>query len=232
MRHIRKYNEAIRPSFAIESYKSEHVSSVRLLRTTQENGFEIYDIEVTDVDGTKNKLVIDTSYLRGPNRKIRVYYPVTGSYFMDIDNLTDWRQIFEKIEEQANNRLLHKKRMVEVSKMFESVTKDVVSDYFSDLIDISISNLIRSIEDFDNPLYWELYLELKYNISDGGNMLLDDISREILDMIIVDTKRIESDFNVRTSVRISTMPTIKNPFIKICIFAKDTNGDAIGYKIS
>jgi len=237
MRYLRKYNESKEDVYAledIEGYKSNYISNVKFHTTTQEaDGHEIFEYVVTDVEGKENILLIDTSYKKSPAvRKVRVYYPSRTAYFIDINNLRDWKQIFEKIELQNNNRTEHMKRMDSVSKMFDSVTKEIITEHFSDLIDISVTHQISTAEEFNKPLYWEIYLEMKYNLSDGGNMLLDDKSREILDMIIVDTKRIESDFNVRTSVRISNIATIKNPVIKICVFAKDSNGDAIGYKIS
>lgn len=232
MKYLSKYNEAL-SKLSIEEYSSDLIKSVSLLTTENEMGLHIYKFEVLGANDEKEKLVFDETIFRNsPLRKVRVYYPSSGSYLMDINSLSEWREVFKTIEGRMNNRTEHMKRMDSVSKMFDNVTKEIIAEYFADLIDISLSSQISEVEDFNKPLYWNIYLGITYNISDGGNILINDKMREIFDMIITDTKRMETEFGVLTAVRFSTMPTVKTPVIKISIFAKDSNGEPIGYKIS
>lgn len=234
MRYIKKYNEALGTGSAVEQYSSALIKDVILLSKTQYqvSAYNTYEFEILDSNGEKNKLFFDESFMISALRKVRVFYPTRGSYLTDIDSLRDWKKVFDIIESRIANASEHVKRMDLVAKMFDVVTKEVISEHFADMIDISNSSQISEVKDFDRPLYWNIFLEIPYDISDGGNTLLNDKMRDIFDMIVVNTKRIEEEFGVLTAFRFSAMPTIKTPVIKLSIFAKDSKGQPIGYKLS
>lgn len=231
MRYIKKYNEALEKS-SLEEYSSTLIKDVILLSSSAitaqaEVVYRKYEFEILDANGQKNILVFDESFLISPLRKVRVFYPTKGSYLTDINSLREWGKVFEIVESRIANASEHVKRMDLVAKMFDVVTKEVISEHFADMIDISNSSQISEVKDFDRPLYWNIFIEIPCNITDERNILLDDRIREVLDMIVVDTKRIESEFGVLTAVRFSTLPTLK-----LSIFAKDSKGQPIGYKLS
>ncbi len=231
MRYIKKYNESLSKS-SLEEYSSALIKDVILLRSTDmtvqaEVVYRKYEFEILDANEQKNILVFDESFLISPLRKVRVFYPTKGSYLTDINNLREWRKVFEIIESRIANASEHVKKMDLVSKMFDVVTKEVIAEHFADIIDISHSSQISEVKDFDRPLYWNIFIEIPCNVSDERNILLDDKIREVLDMIVVNSKRIESEFGVLTAVRFSTLPTLK-----LSIFAKDSKGQPIGYKLS
>jgi len=135
MRYIKKYNESLSKS-SLEEYSSALIKDVILLRSTDmtvqaEVVYRKYEFEILDANEQKNILVFDESFLISPLRKVRVFYPTKGSYLTDINNLREWRKVFEIIESRIANASEHVKKMDLVSKMFDVVTKEVIAEHFA-----------------------------------------------------------------------------------------------------
>lgn len=235
MKFLRKYNEALRGGLrSLEDYTSEFITRIVYKGSTPSDAHaDSYEFDVYEKDETSPKrLSLDESYgghLRGGNR-IRVFYP-KGNMLMDIRSTDDWKLVIDEIERKCLNRKKNMERLKLVDEMFSKLTKEILIDHFSDSIDMSETHHVNEIEDLGRPIYYHLYMSVPFQYSEEF-MLLDDRVREFLDTIVVNSKRLESEFNVLCSFRINKMYTVPNPVVTISVYAKDVDGDPIGMVIS
>lgn len=235
MKFLRKYNESLRGGLrSLEDYTSEFITRVVYKGSDSSDAHAYsYEFDVYEKgESTPKVLVLDKSYgvhLRG-SKQIRVFYP-KGNMLMDIRSTNDWKLVIDEIEKKCLNRKKNMERLKLVEEMFSKLTKEIVIEHFSDSIDMSVTHSVLVIEEFKKPLYYHLYMQLPFQYSDDF-MLLDDKVREFIDTIVVNSKRLESEFNVLSSFRINKMYNIPNPVITIAIYAKDGNGDPIGMSTS
>ena len=235
MRFLRKYNEALRGGLrSLEDYTSEFITRIVYKGYNPSDAHaDSYEFDVYEKDETSPKrLSLDESYdghLRGGNR-IRVFYP-KGNMLMDIRSTDDWKLVIDEIEKKCLNRKKNMERLKLVDEMFSKLTKEILIEHFADSIDMSETHSVSVIKEFEKPLYYHLYMQLPFQYSEDF-MLLDDKVREFIDTIVVNSKRLESEFNVLCSFRINKMYNIPNPVITIAVYTKDEEGDPIGMATS
>lgn len=231
MKFLRKYNEALRGGLrSLEDYTSEFINRIVYKGSGPSDAHAYsYEFDVYEKgESTPKVLVLDESYgghLRG-GKQIRVFYP-KGNMLMDIRNTDEWKLVIDEIERKCINRKKNLERLKLVEEMFSKLTEEILIEHFSDSIDMSETHSVSVVKEFENPLYYHLYMQLPFQYSEDF-MLLDDKVREFIDTMVVNSKRLESEFNVLSSFRINKMYNISNPVITIAIYAKDENGDPIG----
>lgn len=232
MKFLNRYNES-RDSYLIseiEDYSSEFIDSI-IYHGFDDNKHIFYVYEKGETKPCV--LYLDTSYkghLKSGNQ-IRAFYMTPSNMLMDIKGLGDWKLIVGEIERRCSNRVRNRNRMKLVEDMFSKLNENILLHHFSDSIDIGIKSSVLIIEQFNKPLYYNIYIEVPfYHSTELGSMtiLLDDKYREFIDTIVVNSKRIEEEFPVLCSLRIGSMHGFDNPIFTISIYAKDNDGKPIG----
>lgn len=248
MRYLKPYNESSGFLPLVEgfitkmlNYKSDKITNLRVLDVNPtNNNWEIrtgYPNRKTitfdnKISNKQEKISIEehTNRIRvfwDDNYRSDISYNDIAGYERGVDRSEKAiNHIFDDVIKSSNNVIDYFRKMDICNKTLNELSEEIISEQFSDIIDISNSHLIGKQHEGKFLIAWTIDLRLptsNQKTSDGAiSIVFDDNNKIIIESLLSASNRLKEE-------NIILVSQFKGYELRIKLHAMDTDGKKIGY---